>query len=170
VLPDLYQRCLSWVESRDRLKPSSFVKAQLAEIIALEEELRAALPSQYEEHLLRVGVGVEHGGLAFWFHLDRTRAGNIIDCNQALRDDQMAPCPRDFLAVYDSLEGEYFGFRRKKNHYSSEVYCWCPEEARLARFSPDLATFYQERIDLEPPEIEQLEKGTLVTGSSSVAS
>ncbi len=161
VLPDLYQRCLRWVESRDSLRPSSFIRAQLAEIIALEEELRASLPSQYEEHLLRVGSGEEHGGLAFWFHLDRTRSGNIIDCNRLLQIDELAPCPKDFLAVYDSLEGEYFGFRRQGRGYSPEVFCWCPEEGRLLSFASDLADFYRQMIDCSGTEIEGIEKGEL---------
>lgn len=162
MLPDLYHRCLRWVEERDRLRPSSLVRAQLAEIIALEDELGASLPAQYEAHLLHFGAGTEHGGLAFWFHLDRTRSGNILDCNEQLQRSNGRPgAPKDFLAVYDSRDGEFFGFRKQGSSYGPEVFSWTSEEHKCHLHCPDLGSFYFDRIDLSFEDIEKVERGEL---------
>ena len=162
MIPDLYRRCLSWVEKRDGLQPSSLIRAQLAEILSLEEELRASLPAAYEEHLLHFGAGFEHGGLALWFHLDRTRSGHILQCNDLLRRANGRPgCPRDFLAVYDSRDGSFFGFRKQGGEYGPEIFSWSREEGRCQKYCDGLADFYRDRIDLSSDEIELIERGEL---------
>lgn len=145
VTPELYEMCLRWISWRDGLEESTFAPAQLADIFAVEEELGESLPGSYEEHLLHLGSGQEYGGLATWLHIDLAKSGNI------LAEDQ----PSGFLPIYDSHEGELFGYYRNGSPFSERIFVWEGEGSTEECFS-SLGEFYRDRLDCTDEEIEEI--------------
>lgn len=159
MIPDLYHTCLRWISQRDDLPPCRFQRAQLNQIVALEEELASPLPVEYEEHLLHLGWGEEHGGVAHWLGLDLSRSGNILSENNTwLRRGK----PPNFLAIYNFLGDSLFGYFLADNLNSTcsdEIHIW--EDGQSEPYARSLGEFYQKRLDCSPEEILALESGEL---------
>lgn len=166
--PAVYLECLKLIAERDQLEPCDLQPVTLSSILAVEDELGAHLPDQYEDFLLQLGAGEEHGGLARWYHLDITRPGNLLEANEKLREAQTtemrahgrrrASFPKEFLAVYDPREGEVFGFMRDGQSYGASVYVWDMEDYFLEQAADDFSSFLESLVDCSPEEIELAEK------------
>jgi hypothetical protein len=166
--PAVYLECLELIAARDGLDECKLQPVMLSQIMAVADELGAQMPDQYEDFLLEVGAGMEHGGLARWYHLDVTRPGNLLDANERLRQSQAeemrahgrkkARFPKEFLAVYDPCEGEVFGFMRSGGEFGSAVYLWDLEEHYLERIADDFCEFLGTLVDCSAEEVDLAEK------------
>lgn len=176
--PAVYYECLQLIATRDRLDRSDLHPVMLSQIIAIEDELGAHLPDQYEDFILEAGVGTEHGGLASWYHLDLTRPGNVIAENARLRSSQAKEMrergrkrcrfPKGFLAIYDPHEGEVFGFVRDGNSYGVEVFLWDLDEYYLELAYDSFAEFLDGLVDCSSAEVEVAEKRARQRSASRV--
>jgi len=148
--PLIYLECLKIVEQRDKLEKNNLTPVMLNEIMAVEDELGIDLPEQYENFLLQVGPGSEYGQLAYWYHLDLTRDGNLLQINQELqkraKNRPRNPLKR-FLAVYDPCDGSLVGFVRTNDGYKKEVFAWFEDERVLEPLAQDFCSFLQSNID-----------------------
>jgi hypothetical protein len=148
--PELYKECLRLIAERDGLADCSFIPAQMTEIISIEEELGMPLPGEYQEYLLRVGVGEEHGGLAIWYHLDVGRSGNLLE-----QREKPAAKEKRFLPIYDSLDGEVFGFCQNGVAFQEGIFCLYEEEKDLEDAYSSFSEFLKDNLDCTEEEVEQ---------------
>jgi hypothetical protein len=162
--PGIYVEALRLLEAREALEDSHLVPALASDILAVERELGAELPQQYEDFLRHAGCGVEHGGLAIWYHLDLTRPGNLIDVNRQLREDSLAALrraghstrrfPRGFMAIYDSCDGELFGYLQRGHYFLPEIIAWDVEELTTRKIASDLYEFLAQNIKVDVDELD----------------
>lgn len=153
--PSLYKACLNYLAERDQLKRSEWKPVMLNDVITLENELGAEFPKQYEEFLIKAGVGLELGGLAEWYHLDLSVGNNLIEANDKIRKaaNGSAP-PKDFLAIYDLKDGVYLGFEKEHEHYLPELMVWDSEEESYEVEAECLFYFLAENVECSEEEIE----------------
>ena len=168
--PRDYLQCLELITLRDDLSPSELHPALTTEVLTIERELGAELPEAYEEFLTEVGCGCEFGGVAWWYHLDITRPGNLLEVNQhlvreqaqAMRQIGRSPTefPTGFLAVYDPCDGEVFGFQLNGGgRYAPAVWAWDTEEFELREVAPDMCHFLD--YLLEGENVEAIERARI---------
>lgn len=147
-----YREHLVKTSRLEKLPTSSLRPVLATDILAVERELGAQLPEQYEEFLTEVGVGDEYGGLSVWYHLDITRPGNLLDVNEHLAEDQtnqmkkegLPPSryPKDFLAIYDGKDGQVYGFLRSQAaRFFPQVNAWDQEGFNLVSVAIDFEHF-----------------------------
>lgn len=152
VKPRDYIKCLELLSERDALPASELYPALTTDVLTVERELGVELPEDYEDFLTIVGSGPEFGGVAWWYHLDITRPGNILEVNHELAKEQAqlmrkagkAPSdfPNGFLAIYDACDGEVFGFERDtKGKFLPHVIAWDTEDYTSQRIADDLCGF-----------------------------
>lgn len=152
--PKLYKSCLDFLAERDQLKRSEWKPVMLNDLLTLENELGAELPKQYEEFLLKAGVGLELGGLAEWYHLDLSVDNNLIEANSTIRKENGNVPPDNFLAVYDLKDGIYLGFEKGNSYYSPELMAWDVEDGSYEVEANCLFDFLGENVDCTEDEIE----------------
>jgi hypothetical protein len=164
--PTVYCECLAYVARRDGLAESDLRPVLASDVLTIEHELGAQLPEQYEDFLRSVGVGCEYGGLSWWWHLDVTRPGNLLEKNHRLVGEQLRELrkmglardkyPAGFLAIYDPCDGEVFGFLRcPETCFLPKVVAWDTEEFTLSTVAPDFNHFLDYLADCDPEELEQ---------------
>lgn len=131
----------------------------MSEIISVENELRVELPKQYEDFIAEVGVGEEYGGLAVWLHLDLTQHGNLVEVNKRLWGGGVIP--RSMIAVYDSMDGELYGFKRSdRGRLGDRVYVITPSHngsrpASVSSVAESLVGFLEGLTGCSPEELER---------------
>lgn len=155
--PLLYKGCLDLISQRDGLEVSELVPMMLSDIMIFEEELKAEFPKEYEEFLVRVGGGLELGGLAEWFHLDLSVENNLIDANRKLFQQEDYNPPKNFLAVYDAKDGSFFGFQKKGSAFQSTVMMWDSEDKIFEPYAENLYEFLEQNVDCSEEEIEAIQ-------------
>ena len=148
--PELYRECLRLIAERDSLPHCSFIPARMSEIISIEEELSMNLPRHYQEYLLRVGVGEEHGGLAVWYHLDVGRGGNVLE-----KREKSPARKKRFLPIYDSCDGEIFGFCQNGKAFIEKIYVFDEDDETLEEAYEGFSFFLSDKLDCSPEEIDQ---------------
>jgi hypothetical protein len=128
--------------------------AAAAEIMAVEDELRRALPGQYAHFLSRIGCGGEGPGRGRWLHLDLSLSGNLLEqrtqLKQMFKDHRCGGgctqgCPRRLLPVYEAQDGTLYGFLvyggARDGGFESDVHALKRESYSLTRVAPDFASF-----------------------------
>lgn len=159
--PLVYAECLKLASERFDIAPSDLQRVMINEVMALEDEIGADLPEQYEAFLTDVGVGQEFSGLGYWFHCDLAREGNLLRVNGKLWRGQHQQyerrMPAEFFAVYDPCDGTLIGFKRENGSFGAPVYCWHPETNELEEISEDFCSFLESNVDLGPDEIAEAE-------------
>lgn len=89
-------------------------------ILSVERVLGRSLPDPYKQFLSEVGTGYEPGKLGEWLSCDITRERNLVAFSQDLQDRArsalrqkrraLSHYPAGMLAIFDSLDGEIYGF------------------------------------------------------------
>jgi hypothetical protein len=100
---------------------ASLHPVQATQIFAVESQLGVNLPEQYETFLTTVGTGEECGGVGRWYHLDIMSTGNIIEMSGQIPGDGDAA---GMLVIYDSCDGDLYGFLPDKARFRPEVFAW----------------------------------------------
>jgi len=153
--PGVYLHCLEICAERDGLVPPQLVPVSLADVIAVQSELSMTLPGAYEEFLVTVGVGEEHGGLGVWFHLDLGRTGNLLEANEGMAEAHGLPSPKRFLAIYESRGEGYYGFAaRRGGRYREQVSFYDLDSGEFEEVAGDLFEFLESNVDCNEREIE----------------
>lgn len=135
--------------------------------MAIEREIGASLPTQYQDFLVEAGTGVEYGGLAVWYHLDLMMTGNIVEASnnvvrqakEALRLASRSPkqIPCDILAISDRCDGSYLCLRRSGNSYNEAIWIWDSEDLAFEKLADNLEEALSLICDCQEAEMEQIQ-------------
>jgi hypothetical protein len=117
---------------------ASLHPVQATQIFAVESQLGVNLPEQYETFLTTVGTGEECGGVGCWHHLDIMSPGNILEASTQVPRDSHAS---GMLVIYDSYDGEIYGFLPDKSRYRPEVYAWDQEGGDMRKVADSFENF-----------------------------
>jgi hypothetical protein len=160
--PLTYLEQLHECGDRDGLEASELEPAQVMDIMTAERTLGTSLPEDYQEFLVAVGCGPVYGGLSEWFHLDITIPGNIVDVSRELaaaevqrsRDKhQRNLLPHGFLTIYDSCDGDIFGFvPADSSTYQAPVFAWDRDTVSLREVAPSFSAFLEWIVDCDQVE------------------
>lgn len=128
--------------------PSILRPALATDVMAIEREIGASLPNQYQDFLVKAGTGVEYGGLAVWYHLDLMMSGNIIEASKDMTDEakkslraaDQSPkkIPKDILVISDRCDGSYLCLRLSGNSYNEAIWIWDSEDLSFEKLADDL--------------------------------
>ena len=160
--PAKYKECLSLLSWRDQLSPSSLRPTATTNVIAIERELKASFPRQYEKFLVEAGCGHEHGGLAIWHHLDLMLPGNILEASRIIWDEiQSSPqkneVPEGILVISDRCDGTHLCLRRSGSSYLEPVWLWDSETWLFEKLANNLNKALSIICDCKEHEVEELQ-------------
>jgi hypothetical protein len=111
---------------------------QMSQIFELVAQLKIELPKQYETFLTTVGCGEECGGMGLWYHLDLTSPGSVLERSRGIPSTSPA---KGMLAIYDSYDGDIYGFLPGKRSFRPQVHALNTETNELHKVADNFEDF-----------------------------